>query len=98
MSYNTHYHTMTISTALEIFLATEEFHGIRPEDEFEITSISDTEFNIKSISKDPMTAFDFDLRIYVDPVVCAITYDVYRTTYGDTGKIVLTDITYDQAR
>lgn len=95
MSYNTHYKTMTISTALEIFLTTEEFHGIGPEDEFEITPLSDTEFNIASISGDPMKAFDFDLRIYIDPVFCAITYEVYRTTNGDTGKIVLTDIAYD---
>ena len=89
------YDTMTISTALEIYLANENFHGITKDDEYTVTQLSDTEFNIKSVTEDPMSAFDFDLRIYIDPVVCAIIYDVYRTKFGDTGKIVVDDITYN---
>ena len=95
--YNTHYREMSVPTALEIYLSTENFHGITAEDEYEVTQLSDNEFNVASISDDPMLAFDFDLRITIDPVFCAITYEVYRTMYGDTGKIVVDDITYDRA-
>lgn len=95
MSYNSHYTTMTISTALDIYLSTENFHGITEEDEYIVTPLSENEFNIASVSKDPMTAFDFDLRISIDPVFCVITYEVYRTVYGDPGKIVVDDISYD---
>lgn len=95
MSYNSHYKTMTMTTALEIYLATESFHGITEEDEYEIDRISENEFNIHSISNDPFIAFDFDLRITIDPVFCIITYEVYRSFYGDTGKIVVDDIAYD---
>lgn len=95
MSYNSHYKYMSIPTALEIYLSTESFHGITAEDEYEVNQISENEFNIASISNDPLEAFDFDLRIYIDPVLCQITYDVYRSFYGDTGKIIVDDISYD---
>ena len=95
MSYNSHYSVMTMSTALEIYLSTENFHGITEADEYEVTQLSDNEFNIASISNDPFVAFDFDLRITIDPVFCIITYEVYRSFYGDPGKIVVDDIVYD---
>ena len=96
MSYNSHYKNMSVSTALEIYLSTEEFHGIDfANTEYEITEIAENDFRIQSAYADPFDYFDFSLRIYIDPVCCQITYDIYRTAYGDTGKLVIDDISYE---
>ena len=82
--------TMTMQIALALCIEDADLEH----DDFEITQIAENDFNVASISNDPYDAFDFNVRIYIDPVFCAITYDIYRSFYGDTTKYTITDITY----
>lgn len=95
--YNKHYNVMSVPVALEIFLSTEEFCGFPVDEKYEITQLAENDFNIASISKDPYDMFNYNLRIYIDPVLCAITYDVYESfDLAETVKFTVTDIQYDK--
>jgi len=91
------YTSMNPELALSIVLENEQYMGLTENDECIVTKLAENDFHVESVSKDPYDMFDFKVRIYIDPVFCAITYDIYESAVGDIEKFTLTDISYDHA-
>ena len=83
---------MTMSIALQLLIEDSDLEN----DEYEVIQLAENDFRVVSKNNDPFVAFDFNVRIYIDPVICAITYDIYKSLMGDVIQYTITDVKYDR--